>query len=66
MGISVLAAWWRGGLGTSLDSGRRRGELGRPIAMVRTGVAWRRLIDDAVAQGGATTSKVIAGGEPAK
>jgi hypothetical protein len=41
-------------------------ELGRQIAIGRTGVAQRRLTDKAVIEGGATASMVIAGREPAK
>src|SRR5258708_24052641 len=66
MGISALAVCCRRALNASLGSGRRGGELGRPIAIGRTGVAQRRLIDEAVVQDGATASTVIAGREPAK
>ena len=66
MGISALAVSCRGALIASLGSGRRGGELGWPIAIGRTGVAWRRLIDEVVVQGGATASMVMAGREPAK
>ena len=66
MGISALGVCCRGALSTSLDSGGRGDEFSRPIATDRTGVARRRLIDDAVVQSGATASMVIAGREPAK
>ena len=66
MGISALAVCCRRALTAALGSGGRGGELGRPIAIGRTGVVQRRLIDKAVVQGGATTSMVIAGREPAK
>ena len=66
MGISALAVYCRGALSTCLGSGRRGDEFSRPIATGRTGVARRRLIDDAVVHGGATASMVIAGREPAK
>ena len=56
----------RDGLTGSLGNDRGGDEFGRPVATGRTGVAWRRLIDNAVVQGVATTSKVIAGREPAK
>ena len=65
MGISALAVCCRGALTACLGSGRKGDEVGRPIAIGRTGVAQRRLTDKAVVQGGATTSKVIAGREPA-
>src|ERR1700737_3178666 len=54
MGISALAVCCRRALTGSLGSGRRGGELGRPIATGRTGVAQPRLIDKSVVQGGAT------------
>ena len=66
MEISALAVCCRRALTASLGSGRRGGELGWPIAIGRTGVAWRRLIDEVVVQGGATASMVMAGREPAK
>ena len=66
MGISALVVCCRGALTASLGNGRWGGELGRPIAIGRTGVARRRLIDEAVVQGGATASMVMAGREPAK
>ena len=66
MGISALAVCCRGALTACLGSGRKGDEVGRPIAIGRTGVAQRRLTDKAVVQGGATTSMVVAGREPAK
>jgi hypothetical protein len=62
MGISALAVCCRGALTASLGSGRWGGELGRPLAIGRTGAARRRLIDEAVVRGGAAASMVIAGG----
>src|SRR5258708_39555514 len=61
MGISALAVCCRRALNASLGSGRRGGELGRPIAIGRTGGAQRRLIDEAGVQDGATASTVLAG-----
>ena len=66
MGISSRAVCCRGGLTGCLGSGRWGSELGRPIAMGRTGVARRRLIDEAIVRGSATASMVMAGREPAK
>jgi hypothetical protein len=66
MGISALAVCCRGALTASLGSGRWGVELGRPIAIGRTCVARRRLIDEAVVHGSATASMVMAGREPAK
>ena len=66
MGISTLAVCCRGALTASLGSGRWGVELGRPIAIGRTCVARRRLIDEAVVQGSATASMVMAGRGPAK
>ena len=66
MGISALAVCCRRSLNASLGSGRRGDELSRPIAIGRTSVAQRRLIDKVVFQGGATASMVIAGREQAK
>ena len=66
MGILSLAVCWRCALSACLGSDRGGGEFGRPIAIGRIGVARRGLIDDAVVPGGATTSKAIAGREPAK
>jgi hypothetical protein len=51
MGISSLAVGCQGVLSTSAGSGRRGDELGRSIAIAKTGVAQRRLIDEAVAWG---------------
>jgi hypothetical protein len=51
MGISAVAICRRRVLTASLGSGRWGGEFGRPIAMGRTGVAERRLIDKVVVQG---------------
>ena len=56
----------RGALTGSLGSGRWGGGLGRPIATGITGVAERRLIDDAAVQVGARASMVVASREPAK
>jgi hypothetical protein len=56
----------RDALTGSLGSDRWGGELSRPIATGITGVARRRLIDEAVVQGGATASMVMADREPAK
>ena len=65
MGISA-----RGLLPRCVDwlFGKRRwgGGLGRPIATRITGVAERRLIDDAAVQVGARASMVVASREPAK
>jgi hypothetical protein len=66
MGISALAVCCRGALTASLGSGRSGGELVWSIATGRTGVAQRRLSDEAVVQGGARASMVIAGREPAQ
>src|SRR5258708_36497945 len=66
MGIWARGVWWGRGLKGSLGSGGRGGELGRPIAIGRTGVAQRRLIDEAVVQDRATAGTAIAGREPAK
>jgi hypothetical protein len=66
MGISALAVCCRGALTASLGSGRWGGELVWSIATGRTGVAQRRLSDEAVVQGGAKASMVIAGREPAQ
>ncbi len=66
MGILTLAVCCRRALTGCLGSGRSGGELGWPIAIGRTGVARRRLIDRAVVQGGARASMVMAGREPAK
>jgi hypothetical protein len=49
-----------------LGSGRWLGEFVLSIAIGRTSVAPRRLINKAVVRGGATASMVIAGREPAK
>ena len=65
MGISSLAVRCRIALIACLGNDRGGDGPGRPIATGRTGVAQRRLTDKAVVQGGATTSKVIAGREPA-
>src|SRR3981189_1819393 len=66
MGISALVICCPRALSSSLGSGRRGGELSGPIATGSTGVAQQRLIDEAVVQGGATASMVMAGREPAK
>jgi hypothetical protein len=66
MGISALAVCCRGAMTACLGSGQWSGELGRPIAMGRTGAARRRLIDEAVVRGGAAASMVIAGRGPAQ
>ena len=66
MGISALAVCWRRALTVALGSDQSGGELGRPIATGSTGVAQQRLIDEAVVQGGATASMVMAGREPTK
>jgi hypothetical protein len=66
MGISALAVSWRRALTVALGSDQSGSELGRPIATGSTGVAQQRLIDEAVVQGGATASMVMAGREPAK
>ena len=66
MGISTLAVCRRGGLTACLASGRWGGGLDRLIAIGRTGVARRGLIDGAVVQGGATASVVMAGRKSAK
>src|SRR5258708_18902243 len=66
MGISALAVCCRRALNASLGSGRRGGELGRPIAIGRTGVAQRRLIDEAGVPGGATASTGHGGPGPAE
>ena len=65
-GISASAVCCGGALTASLGSGRWRGGLGRSIAIGRSGVAQRRLIDKAVVQGSATASMVIAGRDSAK
>ena len=62
MEISALAVCCRRALTAFLGSD----ELGRSIAMGRTDVVRRRLLDEAVVQGGAMASMVIAGREPAK
>ena len=66
MGISTLAVCRLGRLTACLASGRWGGELGQPIVMGSTGVARRRLIDEAVVQSGATASVVMAGRKSAK
>ena len=66
MEISALAACCRGAWTASLGSGRRGGELGRSIAIGRTDVVRRRLLVEAVVQGGATASMVMADQEPAQ
>jgi hypothetical protein len=66
MGFSALVICCPRALSSSLGSGRRGGELSWPIATGSTGVAQQRLIDEAVVQGGATASMVMAGREPAK
>ena len=66
MGISARAVCCRDALTGSLGSGRWGGGLGRPIATSITGVARRRLIDEAAVEGGATASMIVAGREPAK
>jgi hypothetical protein len=66
MGISALAVCCRGAMTACLGSGQWSGELGRPIAMGRTGAARRRLIDESVAPGVATASMVMAGRESAR
>ena len=55
-----------GALTAFLGSGRWLGEFVLSIAIGRTSVAPRRLINKAVVRGGATASMVIAGREPAK
>ena len=50
MGISALAVCCRRSLNASLGSGRRGDELSRPIAIGRTSVAQRRLIDKVVSR----------------
>ena len=66
MGISTPAVCCRGAATGSLEAVDGGDELGRRIAIGRTGIAQRRLIDRAVVQGGATASMVMAGREPAK
>jgi hypothetical protein len=66
MGISSFSVCYQGALSTTVGSGRRGDELCRLIAIARTGVAQRRLIDEAVAQGVATASMVVAGRESAR
>jgi hypothetical protein len=66
MEISALAVCCRRALTASLGSGRRGGELGRSIAIGRTDVVRRRLLVEAVVQGGATASMVMADQEPAQ
>src|SRR5882757_5326610 len=65
MGFSALVICCARALSSCLGSGRG-GELSWPIATGSTGVAQQRLIDEAVVQGGATASMVMAGREPAK
>src|ERR1017187_3324264 len=66
MGISALALCWRRALSACLGSGGGGSGLGRPIAIGRSGVVRWRLTDEAVVQGDATASMVMAGREPAK
>jgi len=66
MGIWSLAVCCRGLLTAALGSDRRGGELGRPTAIGRTGVARLGLIDETVVRGGAAASMIVAGREPAK
>jgi hypothetical protein len=65
-GVSALAVGCRGALTGSLGSGRRDGELGGSIAIGRTDVVRRRLLVEAVVQGGATASMVMADQESAQ
>ncbi len=66
MGISGRTGCWRGALTVCLGSDRWGSELGRPIAMGRTGVARRRLINEAVVRAVVPASMVVAGREPTK
>ena len=63
---STLAICCRGALIAFLAGSRWHSEFCLPLAIGRIGDARRGLIDGAVVPGGATTSKVIAGREPAK
>ena len=66
MEISAWAVCCRCALSACLGSGRRGDELGRPIAIGRTGVAQWRSNNTTAIQGDARASLFIAGREPAK
>src|SRR5258708_12517735 len=65
MEISALAVCCRRALTASLGRGRRGGELGRSIAIGRTGVVRRRLLDEAGVPGRPPTTLALAHPRPA-